>query len=219
MASQLKINFSPKLWDKTNVAVKHFIKTTNEHDNMAPFHGFSSAYISNVTAYATFVEHDSRFAQSLIDQYDVGTHCTKLFFACEISVIAFFSDCMEQVTVASSTVSGVADAIQKWVNVVEGVGVKFQVKNPSVKRSIDKQRGVRKNVQLKQHKHVDVISMFDQRTLSVDSESKLNEIVFNYHKHGVLFKDAMLFAVQFKIVQSNSDFVLKMETCVFHRML
>ena len=45
--------------------------------------------------------------------------------------------------------------------------------------------------------------MFDQRTLSVDSESKLNEIVFNYHKHGVLFKDAMLFAVQFKIVQSN----------------
>ena len=93
--------------------------------------------------------------------------------------------------------------MQKWFNAVECDANEFQVKNPSVKTSIDKQKGVRKNVQLKDHQCVDVITMFDQRTLSADSEAKLNEVVFNYHKHGVLFKNSMLFAMQFKIVQSD----------------
>ena len=126
-----------------------------------------------------------------------------LNFACESSIKAFFSDCMEQVTVATTTVIGVADDMQKWVNVVEYDANNFQVKNTSVKRSIDQQKGVRKNAQLKHHQCIDVITMLDQRTLSADSKAKLNEVVFNYHKHGVLFKNAMLFAVQFRIVQSN----------------
>ena len=45
---------------------------------------------------------------------------------------------MEQVTVATTSVTGVADAMQKWVNVVECDANEFEVKNPYVKRSIDK---------------------------------------------------------------------------------
>lgn len=203
MALQVKLKFLPKLWDKTNKAVKHFIRARNKYDNKAPFDGFSSACISNVTAHATFAENDERFEQSLIDQHDSGAHCAMSHFACENSCNAFFSDCMEQVTVAATAVTAAAEAMQKYVNVIECDNNKFTIKNLSEKRSIEKQKGARKNVKLKDHQHVDVIAIFDQRTLSADSEVKLNEVVFNYHNHGIAFKNAMLFAVQFKIAQSN----------------
>ena len=44
---------------------------------------------------------------------------------------------------------------------------------------------MRKNVQLKDHQHVDVITMFGQRTLSADNEATLNEVLFNFTRANI----------------------------------
>ena len=66
-----------------------------------------------------------------------------------------------------------------------------------------KQKAVRKNSQKVKYKHVDVITKFDQCTLSIDSEMRINYVMCNYHKHGLTFENAMLFAIGFKLVQSS----------------
>ena len=47
----------------------------------------------------------------------------------------------------------------------------------------------------KEHKDVDVISKFDQRTLSVENENNLNNVIFDFHKHGTTFEHDILLAV------------------------
>ena len=52
MASEMKAKVSPMLWKKCKIAVVHYINERNIMDSMEPFHGFSTSYISNITAYA-----------------------------------------------------------------------------------------------------------------------------------------------------------------------
>ena len=53
-----------------------------------------------------------------------------------------------------------------------------------------------------EYNHVHVHDNIDQCILSTDSEDKLNEVIFNYHKYNITFKNAMLFASHFKLIQS-----------------
>ena len=79
----MKAKVSPMLWKKCKIAVVHYINERNIMDSMEPFHGFSTSYISNITAYAAFVEDDTRFTQSALDMYESNVHCSMVRFACE----------------------------------------------------------------------------------------------------------------------------------------
>ena len=65
-------------------------------------------------------------------------------------------------------------------------------------------KDVLKNSQKTRQKHVDVIANFNQQTMSIDSEHKINVDVYNPHNQKLTFEHAMLFAIEFKQVQANS---------------
>ena len=131
--------------------MRHYINARNILDGLEPDHGFGSSYRSCLTAYAAFVEDDSRFSQSILDQYDNNTDVTMVNFACEGSVEAFTSEKLQKLTVAPSTVSGMVASIQKWIDVIEPKEKKFNIKDISktLRRSLSVQKAAHKNVKKK----------------------------------------------------------------------
>ena len=93
----MKAKVSPMLWKKCNIAVVHYINERNIMDSMEPFHGFSTSYISNITAYALFVENDIRFIQSALGMYESNVHCSMVRFACGKSTKACITEHLEKV--------------------------------------------------------------------------------------------------------------------------
>lgn len=81
MGGQIKLELPSKLWNETKNAIKHFIVARNSHEKFVDYHNFNTTYVSNIIGYATFVEFDQRFNQSIIDMHKNETHSTMINFA------------------------------------------------------------------------------------------------------------------------------------------
>ena len=110
---------------------------------------------------------------------------------------------MKNATAAASTTAAIAGSIQKLVNWDECDDNNFSSKIKSVIRTLEKQKGARKICKIAENNDVVVITKFYQRSLSNVSENKINEVIFNYHKHNVTLKNTMLFEGHFKLIQSS----------------
>ena len=204
MAKQMKAKVSLKLWKNVKTAVTHYIREQNTLDCMEEFHGFSTSYRSNVTAYVAFVEDNTRFSQSLIEYYESHVPSTMIMFACEASVKAYVNNHLEKCDSTTETIASNISAIQKWIDNVEPEHNRFVIRSSySINRSVEKQKAVRKNAQKNRFKYTDVITQFKQRTMSIDSETKINKVTCNYQDSLLTLESSMLFAIEFKLVQST----------------
>ena len=116
--------------------------------------------------------------------------------------MCFFSEHVQKLTCTISTAAAMVGVLKMWVNYIESDDEKITIKTPSVVRSLEIQNGVHKNTKIVECNHMDVHDEFYQCIFSTNSEEKLNEVIFNYHEQNITFKNAMLFASHFKLIQS-----------------
>ena len=119
MATQVNQLVSREIGDKSRKAVLHFIKEINNKESREDYAGFSSTYVSKIIAYVSWVEHDDRYAESLIKQHEESHNCLEVRFASIKSAETFAIEILKYSKDANSTVSSYFSAIQKWVDLIE----------------------------------------------------------------------------------------------------
>ena len=70
--------------------------------------------------------------------------------------------------------------------------------NIKIQRSLNKQKAVCKCAVIKVGEKVDISTKYNLRTWSVETEQKITQALLNYHLHGLMIKNAMLYLTNIK---------------------